>query len=220
MNAHGMNCDQAREKLIDLVYGELEAAEEQAVREHVQTCDRCRGELAELQLARSAVARYRAGEPESAGLKSQVDRATAPGRPRLGRLRLRPRPALAACAGIAAAALIVIAIWTLHERAVQPAYGQQVPEIKRLSVSLTILSEPERRRGRGYYRGRWPGMALVRDQRIVRRLKRGATEVAFTDVPAAILPDTVRLRSLDAPEGLAIVTTPNIHPYLWRYIFI
>jgi len=52
---------------------------------------------------------------------------------------------------------------------------------------------------------RWRGMALVRDQRLVRRLKRGRTRVRFADVPSGILPDTVRLRSLDRPDGLAIL---------------
>jgi len=54
-------------------------------------------------------------------------------------------------------------------------------------------------------RGVWPGMALVRDQRLVRRLKRGVTEVRFAGVPSGILPDTIRLRGVDNPEGLAIL---------------
>jgi hypothetical protein len=57
----------------------------------------------------------------------------------------------------------------------------------------------------GYGPPVWRGMALIRDQRVVRRLPKGATEVAFTDVPSGILPDTVRLRSLDRPDGLTIL---------------
>ncbi len=55
------------------------------------------------------------------------------------------------------------------------------------------------------WRRGWRGLALVRDQRVIRNLNRGATEVRFTGVPAGIKPDTVRLRSLDRPGGLAIL---------------
>lgn len=51
----------------------------------------------------------------------------------------------------------------------------------------------------------WPGMALVRDQRIVRNLPKGKSTVRLTGVPSGILPDTVRLRGIDAPDGLAIL---------------
>ncbi|KKK60577.1 hypothetical protein LCGC14_3022970, partial [marine sediment metagenome] len=51
----------------------------------------------------------------------------------------------------------------------------------------------------------WQGLSLVRDQRLVRNLKRGATQVRFTDVPTGILPDTVRLRSLDDADSLTIL---------------
>ena len=48
-------------------------------------------------------------------------------------------------------------------------------------------------------------MALVRDQRMVRNLQAGVNRVSFTDVPSGILPDSVRLRSLDNPAGLTIL---------------
>lgn len=51
----------------------------------------------------------------------------------------------------------------------------------------------------------WPGMALIRDQRMIVNMKKGANAVQFTDVPQGILPDSVRLRSMDAPKGLTIV---------------
>ncbi len=48
-------------------------------------------------------------------------------------------------------------------------------------------------------------LALVRDRRLIRNLPPGRTQVRFTGVPSGILPDTVRLRSLDDPEGLTIL---------------
>ena len=51
----------------------------------------------------------------------------------------------------------------------------------------------------------WQGMALVRDQRVVRRLGKGVTSIAFADVPMGILPDTVRLQGLDRPHALSIL---------------
>jgi len=60
-----MNCDQVREKLIDLVYGELAGPEAAAVEEHLRGCAACRAELARLRRARAALAKFRAGEPLS-----------------------------------------------------------------------------------------------------------------------------------------------------------
>ncbi len=51
----------------------------------------------------------------------------------------------------------------------------------------------------------WPGMALVRDQRLVRNLRKGVTDVRLTGVPSGILPDTVRLRGIDHPRGMSIL---------------
>ncbi len=211
-----MNCEQASEKLIDLVYEELPGDEARAVGEHILQCPRCREEFEKLQLARSALVMYRAGEPK--GSKPVV----------------RPyRRFLIGVAGVAAAILIAVGVWMFQEGTTDTAIAGPV-EIKRLNVSLTILSEPEN--WPGYYPrfqqgpgqmefqmdaqannfsdvqtfrrvmgGGWRGLALVRDQRIVRNIKRGVTSVRFTDVPAGILPDTVRLRSLDDPDGLTIL---------------
>lgn len=215
-----MNCDQASEKLIDLVYGELAAAEAQAVRRHVEVCQHCRGELDNLQFSRRALARYRAGEPASAVANLPADNK---GKGQILTLRPRVRRIAAICAGAAAALLVATSLWMLYRETSKPVYADTgPPEIRRLGVSLTILSQPENRRGAPvrqmvqqkiqqrdlqgrYHYGSWSGLALVRDQRIVRRLKSGVTEIAFTGVPSGIIPDSVRLRSLDAPGGLTVL---------------
>jgi hypothetical protein len=51
----------------------------------------------------------------------------------------------------------------------------------------------------------WHGLALVRDQRRIRDLTPGVSEVWLEDIPAQIKPDTVRLRAIDDPEGLAVL---------------
>ncbi len=200
-----MNCEQARQKLIDLAYGELPPAEAEAAEEHLRACPACRAEFDDLLAGRAAMAKMRAGEP------GEVRWTPPAGKAR----RLSLRRWLLAGAAAAAAVLAAVTVWKLQERTAETAFAAPV-EIRRLNVSLTILSEPENwpspywdqrgmLSGRRVLRQGWPGMALVRDQRIVRHLPKGASEVSFTDVPGAILPDSVRLRSLDDPEGLTIL---------------
>ena len=197
-----MNCDQVREKLIDLVYGELAGPEAAAVEEHLRGCAACRAELARLRRARAALAKFRAGEPEAA------PPLTLPAAPR--RIALPYRRWIGAAAAVAAVAILAVGVWMMQVDTTPAAYGKEV-EIKRLNVSLTILSEPENwptyyyYGPRGRYRHGWRGLALVRDQRMVRNLKRGETRVNFTDVPSAILPDTVRMQSLARKGRLTIL---------------
>ena len=169
-------------------------------------------------------------DPTAAGASAGKDGARPPARRRAARLIRGPRRWLGAVAAVAAAAAILLAIWVLQEMAVRPAAARMRPvEIERVNVSLTVLSKPEGWRERGgtaqrlvpvqfevqtaevqpaFYRGYdppWPGMALVRDHRLVRHLKRGHNRVRFREVPSAILPDSVRLRSLHRPGGLKIL---------------
>jgi hypothetical protein len=210
-----MNCDRANELLMDLVYGELEDQEARAVEQHAASCPKCAGELRELCLGRSLMAKYRGDEPA-------IVTAT-PGWPP----RLRLRRFVASVTAAAAAILIGVAVWVFHETTTF-VHGQEGPPvITQTGVSLTIISRPDNYRGAGRVerdrfrrgssqgglspgdilmaRGIWPGLALVRDQRLVRRLKKGVTEIRFTGVPSGILPDTIRLRGVDHPEGLAIL---------------
>jgi len=209
-----MNADEARDKLMDLLYGELDDAERRAVEERIRQTPELQEEYRKLRIARSALAVHRAGEP-----------ATAPqvkiGGPIAARLRLRTLRRASALTA-AAAILIAMGLWLLGGGELPPAIAESLPpQIERTGVSLTILSTPEDRPGyamptqpaypmpvqrklRGRYAG-WGGLTLVRDQRIVRNLPAGETAVRFTDVPAGILPDTVRLRSLDHPGGLAVL---------------
>ncbi len=198
-----MNRDEAREKLIDLVYGELTAAERQAVMEQVAASAELAQELARLQTGHKAMASLLAGAGASANA------AALPAEERLtgdrvaalpGRRQSRPRvlrwlaPLAAAAAAVIAAALL----WQ-HGPGLPQASAQTGPiEIQRTEISLTILSTPERAYG-------FSGLALVRDQRLVRHLPQGESNVAFTDVPTAILPDSVRLRSLDNPRAMTIL---------------
>ncbi len=201
-----MNCDQARELLIDLLYDELAGADRAALEAHVSGCDRCREELGSLRVGRAAAQRYRAAEPKP--LTWSPPRRIA-----------RPRRRWFAAIATAAAAVIAAAgVWTLLDVTTPVAVAKPV-EIKRLHVSLTIMSEPENwpqyypqpraqqaaRTYRPRYVQGWQGLSLVRDQRIVRNLAKGVTEVRFTDVPSGIKPDTVRLRTLAKRGELTII---------------
>ena len=231
-----MNCQEVREQLIDLLYGELDDAQQRQVMAHLDGCDACRGELRRLQRARSALAVFRAGEPTTMSvLKGELfgTERTEPA----GRARFRVGHWLAAGAGVAAAVLLGWAAWMLQGTKMLPtaAAEQTGPvEIKRVALSLTILSAPPGSEGQypqprpmaaqgaeyqseqmdyqvtvnggqALGRGGWQGLALVRDQRLAANLRKGANEVRFKGVPAGILPDTVRLRSLDFADGLTIM---------------
>ena len=215
-----MNCEKVHDKLIDLVYDELSGADAAAVTDHLDRCPDCRTELDLLRRGRTAMAAYRASEPSSAVTALDQLPTDAP------RRRLIRWPF--AAAGLAAAALALIAMW-LVQVVTPPALAGEI-EIKRLNVSLTILSEPadwpkyasyggaqqirlpiaqtERAVQRPYQaplRVGWQGLALVRDERMVRHLPRGRSKVTFTHVPSRILPDTVRLQTLAAKGDLTIL---------------
>jgi len=235
-----MNCDQARDKLIDLAYGELPAEAASAVEAHLRACPACAAEWRRLRLGRAAMGRHLAGEPASPVVAPAQFREE-PARRRLPAWASGYRRWLAAAAGFVAVVAVLAIVLNLPKALTPTAQAGQV-EIKRLNVSLTILSRPADWAGPSLNRVPnfagpvlplygapqqatyqldavnnnwdsswgvagpvWRGLALVRDQRVVRNLAKGVTEVAFTDVPAGILPDTVRLRSLDDPDGLTIL---------------
>ena len=210
-----MNCDRVRELLVDLSYGELDDSAEAAVRGHLARCEACRQEQEAIRQTRELLADHRKDEPGR----------VAALRPTWRRLLFVVVPA-----AVAAAAAIGVGLWWLLQGTspVEVQAKELGPvEIKRVGVSLTILSKPagwpERRRstrptsvvGRGQVllpvqyesigQHGWDGLALVRDRRIVRRLPKGRSRVRLTDVPAGILPDTVRLRGLDGADGMAIL---------------
>ncbi|MFB3892461.1 MAG: zf-HC2 domain-containing protein [Phycisphaerae bacterium] len=239
-----MNCEQAREQLVELVYGELDSPGEAAVMAHVGTCQACRLELEQFRRARAALRQYRAGEP-AGGMGVSPVRAAGilPADAALERGGETPMPRYFGArrlafwtAAVAAAVLLAIAIarFLPPVEITSPAVAGPV-EIKKMNVALTILSQPpdwpdygtmqmdqqakqqtyapqmdvqlaygQSLSGYGPIQG-WPGLALVRDQRVAFNLAKGTNQVKFTDVPKAILPDTVRLRSLDDPEGMTIL---------------
>ncbi|HUU22651.1 MAG TPA: hypothetical protein VM389_08965 [Phycisphaerae bacterium] len=195
-----MNEQQAREKLIDLLYGELPPAEAEQVLEQVRAHPELAEELAALRRGRAAMAIGRAAEPAT-----PVSIPAGRAMPWASR-GLRWTGA-AAAVGMAAAAGIMVVLFVRGTTG--PAVAGPV-EIQRVNVSLTILSEPEDMPAQPQTRAPtfglgWRGLALVRDQRLVVNLPKGESRVRFREVPSAIRPDTVRLRSLDDPEGLTIL---------------
>ena len=219
-----MDCDAVRERLIDLLYEELTPPERSAVEAHLAGCDACREQWDRLRFARSVVTDYGLAEPVTEGF-------IAPGSPVASR-RVWFRVAAAA----AVAAGLILAVWVFHGTGVPTAVAQPGPvEIRRLGVSLTILSRPEGWQSvpaamqrtqmprpqptqqpfqvlsnmqvgaSAWSQPTWRGLALVRDRRVVRRLPAGVSRVRFTNVPSGVLPDTVRLRSCDQPDALGIL---------------
>ena len=197
-----MSCDRFGDMLVDLVYDEVDAAQRAEVEAHVAECAACQAELNQLQVARSALLAVRRDEP--AGLPIDLPSRSVP-----------VRRWLRAGTGIAAAVLIAVIVWLVHDMGSGRVQAAAPPiEIVRTGVSLTILSTPEKwpgagsrvqQNGRTVQYGGWPGLALVRDQRIVRHLPVGQSRVSFTDVPSGIWPNSVRLRSIEPPEALQIL---------------
>ncbi len=204
-----MNCEQARVLLLDLLYEELPPKPRQAMLEHLSRCADCRAEMDKLHHARAALAQARQGEPaRSTGIlpvsssaaalaeQQQQQQQQRHGQDAHATRRVRLWIPLSA----AAAVLLVIAISNLIPPTATLSAAQGPVEIKRVGISLTILSAPQWAGNYG-----WQGLALVRDQRLAKNLKQGVSEVRFDEVPTIIQPDTVRLRGLDHPDGLAIL---------------
>lgn len=210
-----LDCLQARERLLDLVYGELPPAKGKELTAHLDACPVCAEELKALRFARRAMSRMLEEKPAESKLAGAS-------------LAARPRKRLAFwrlfLPGAAAAALITVPLLLFwHKTAPPPAVAENAPvEIRRTSVSLTILSQPAEggqeplvanapfqqaltQRTMAIPSYAWGGLALVRDQRVIRHLPEGLSPIAFADVPAGIQPESVRLRSLDSPNGLKIL---------------
>jgi len=222
-----MNCQTLHEKLIDFVYDELPPAERPAVQRHLAVCGACRAEWEALQFARSALAEGWADEPPS----SFDLPATPPARAYRG-FRWLPAAAAAAAAvlvgvgvwlfhqGGTSPVLAASGPPVVEQQGIsltilsRPEGWQDMPSLpvdqqREQQVQQRLVQMPVRQFdgqiGWSYGRPVWQGLALVRDRRLVRRLPKGVSEVRFADVPSGILPDTVRLRSLDGVEGLSVL---------------
>jgi hypothetical protein len=215
-----MNCKEAGEMLMDLLDGQLDSPSRQSLLAHLAGCQGCAGEYAMLRRARRAMELLIAKEPPITTLTLPSEPARAAGGAAPVRRLWRP----AAAAACLAAACAVAALLLVHEWTIPTAIGKDAPvEIRRTGVSLTILSRPpewDRQGDMTVAQGRWkqmagsgqsthfaawPGLALVRDQRVIRNIQRGQAEVRFADVPAGIWPDSVRLRCLDNDPPLKIL---------------
>lgn len=225
-----MDCTQAQDMLVELVYGELPPAGAADVEKHLAGCPACRIQAEKLKQARRLLSAYRANEPAGGtGLPAAITGGaqlapakTAPaGRSRVFR---------AVFAALAAAAMIVMAVlvYFLFEKTPTQSVALAQPvEIKRQNVSLTIMSEPDnlpvpyyraKQSDEGYavnkaaqmaemapFRYGWTGLALVRDTRLIANLAQGKTRVSLTDVPTQIIPESVRLRTVDDGDKLTIM---------------
>src|SRR5689334_4929954 len=102
-----MTCEQIRDNLIDLVYGELDDAGRISVEGHLESCPACRAELAQLRAARAGLAAHRGGEP--AAMPDRLTPAAEPGADVARRSGQRRWGAIAAA--IAALLVIALSLW-------------------------------------------------------------------------------------------------------------
>jgi len=180
-----MQCDEARELLVDYVYGDLIADERREIEMHLQSCEMCSAELGHLRKTRDALALLGSQAPPLREAKAQSRR-----KPNIGRI-------FAYIVAGAVAAMMLIVLWP-EPTAVGPEVRKgtlipeafAAPEVKRKHVALTV------------YNG---GFGVVRDGRIVTNLPEGECELRFKDVAALIEPHTVKLRSLTKPHGVTVL---------------
>ena len=124
---------------------------------------------------------------------------------------------LALAAGLLATAALVTAISLLTRQGIEPqtvAANLDV-EVQRRGIDVTIFSAGENQEptlympvvgwGAAVNQAAQQGMGLVKDQRMVLRLKEGDNIVKFTDVAASIDPTSVRLVSETDPTGIQVV---------------
>lgn len=110
----------------------------------------------------------------------------------------------------AAAILIGVGLGFFLFRGPTDIVAAQIEVIRR-GIQVTIFSIGDNREPTLYMPGAEnparpsPGMALVKDQRMVLHLKRGDNEVKFTDVAATIDPTSVRLVSDVDPVGTKVI---------------
>jgi len=227
-----MNCNQAGEILMDLLDGQLDSPSRQSLLAHLAGCQGCAGEYAMLRRARRAMELLAAKEPPMMTLTLPNGPARAAGGAAPARRFWRPAAAAACLAAACAAAVLLLPHEKTITTAVGM---DAPVEITRTGVSLTILSRPPEwdrqgdmpvaqrqwkqmegqasdvgqitvnESGQITYMQAWPGLALVRDQRVIRNIQRGQAEVRFADVPAGIWPDSVRLRCLDDEPPMKIL---------------
>jgi anti-sigma factor RsiW len=113
-----MSCDDRIEQISALLDGELAAADLAALTAHIATCADCARTLAELGGLRAALAEAVPEEPVSAEFAARIERLLqAP--PQLRRRAVLPWPVRRAggwfAAGVAVAAMILLALWPRHD---------------------------------------------------------------------------------------------------------
>jgi hypothetical protein len=100
-----MNCSEARDRLAGLLYGDLQAGEANAVREHLAACAACRQELAALDHVRRAL-----DAVPAPALEVDLPRLYLETAARQARRVRRWRWAALACGAAAAALLVVLGL--------------------------------------------------------------------------------------------------------------
>jgi hypothetical protein len=230
-----MNCKEAGEMLMDLLDGQLDPPSRQSLLAHLAGCQGCAGEYAMLRRARRAMELLAAKEPPMMTLTLPSEPARAAGGAAPVRRLWRPAAAAACLAAACAAAVLLLPHEKTITTAVgmdapveitrtgvsltilsRPpewdrqgdmpvAQGQQWTQKLNAAGIVGDWSGQINGPGQFTYLQAWPGLALVRDQRVIRNLQRGQAEVRFADVPAGIWPDSVRLRCLDDDPPMKIL---------------
>ena len=152
-----MNHDAARDRLLELAYGELGSAESSRVEAHLRTCPQCRAELEAISATRTAMRRLPPERAPEAGERVLL----AAGREAAARMgEARRRSSASAWLRLAATAALVVAVggtsWRIlvarRERPAEapidvalpaaPAPPRSVPEVPRLAEAAPWPQAP------------------------------------------------------------------------------
>jgi hypothetical protein len=146
-----MTCREIEDRVALYAGGDLDAEAARHVERHVQTCPACRDLLATVRDQREMMAEWRDAEPSEDALRSVRDGVLAG----IGRGDARPgvlhrigfgpsRPVVWGSAGLAAAALLVFAVWTMsHPQDVEPSPSAAAAQSHTASQAAAVVPAPE-----------------------------------------------------------------------------
>ena len=170
-----MNCQEAQDRLVELLSETLPPALRGDLEAHLSACAACRAERERL-------------DRQERQLREHFQALRGLGKAKILSLPERRRPGVRAWAA-AAAVLLVAGFWLLRpEGGPPPAYGDV--KVVKQGFTVTVFNED---------------LALVKDRRQILNLRPGVNRFRFEDVPGRLDPSSVRFRSETDPEGCKVL---------------
>jgi len=180
-----MSCDNIRDDLLPLFYGELSDNRSGEVENHLAGCETCREELESMKNALELVRKL---PKESAPAAAKGRAISAIRREAGGRRGLFL--GFASAAGIIIAVVTVFVLSLMGPGPLKPITAMGATSIVQRGYSVTVFNQ---------------NLAMIKDRRDFVNMRSGVTTVELTGIPARILPDSISFKDLDDPEGTSVL---------------